>query len=319
MNKILDKYYLKEKIIKAIRDFFYRKNFHEIIAPVLNQTIPNEPNLYPFVTEWKTVDGVKKLYLSTSPEKSIKKMLGMGLGNCFSIGQTFRNLENSGSLHTPEFLMLEWYRKKADYTKIMQDCQELFLFINEKNGTLKYRGLVFDLEKKWPKLSLIDLFKKYSGLELDFLVNSDDLMIRKAKEKKYNVETASWSSLFDQIFVQEIEPRLPKTPFFLIDFPTRLSPLCTPKKDNPDFAERFELYIAGIELGNGNTENTNVKAIKNIFQKDIENKKKQGIDTPELDWEFLNSLKKMQRSKYAGIGLGIDRLTMLFANESSIS
>ena len=140
----------------------------------------------------------------------------------------------------------------------------------------------------------------------------DDALFYHAKKKGYIVDGATWGQLFDQLFVNEIESELPLEPLFITDFPSRISPLCKQKKDDSLFAERFELYIGGMELANGNSENTDYEYVKKIFE--TENKR---THMP-IDEEFLNSLKKMSDSNYAGIGMGIDRLTVLFSNESSI-
>lgn len=277
--KKLEYYYTREKIIRLIREFFTIRNFHEVITPVLNDSIPFEPNIYPFETEWKTIKRTKKIFLATSPEKNLKKMLALGIGNCFSIGHSFRNLESSGPLHNPEFLMLEWYRKNSTYNDIMIDVQNLIVSI--------YR-YIDTSSKKWPVFSLPQLFRKYTNIDLvEFIA-----------EEKNRAD-------YDKLFVNEIESRLPKTPLFLIDYPSIISPLCKPKKDNPLLAERFEFYMNGIELANGNTENTDVKSVK------------KGLQTP-IDQEFLQSLKIMNKTSYAGVGLGIDRLTMIFSNSSYI-
>lgn len=266
--KQLEFYFFREKIIKRIREYFTDMNFHEVITPVLNKNIPLEPNIYPFVTG--------PYFLSTSPEKNLKKMLALGIGNCFSIGHSFRNLEASGPLHTPEFFMLEWYRKNADYTVIMNDVKKLITFLDKQ------------LTKGWNVFSLPKLFKKYAKLDLIEFIG----------DTKNRAD-------YDKIFVNEIESRLPKTPLFLIDYPSIISPLCKPKKDNPLLAERFEFYMNGIELANGNTENTNIESVK------------KGLRKP-LDKEFLSSLKKMQNASYAGVGLGLDRLTMILTKSDRI-
>ncbi|MFA5770481.1 MAG: amino acid--tRNA ligase-related protein [Patescibacteria group bacterium] len=275
---------IREKIIKDIRSFFYERDFHEVIPDMLNKSLPLEPNLFPFSTTWKTFTGEKTFYLPMSPERGIKKMLAQGIGNCFAISKSFRNLERSGSLHNPEFLMLEWYREDAVYTDIMADVEKLFAYLKPN---------VFN--KKWPVFSIKKLFKKYLGLELEKAIND-----------------ITWAQNYDQLFVNEIESKLPKEPLFLIDFPTRLSPLCKPQKNNPIFAERFECYISGVEIGNGNTENTDVKSIRKVFEN------QQALKNLPIDEEFLASLKIMNRKSYAGVGIGIDRLAMVFNNESSI-
>jgi len=273
---------IKERILKKIRLFFYRRNFHEVIVPILSETLPLEPNLFPFSTTWKTIDGEKKLYLAMSPERGIKKMLAQGIGNCFAISKSFRNLENSGSLHQPEFLILEWYRENAVYTDIMTDVEKLF--VN------------FGFKKNWPVLSLKKLFQKYLNLDLEKAIANDELFLKD----------------YDQLFVNEIESKLPKTPIFLVDFPAKVSPLCRPQKYNPAFAERFEFYINGIEIGNGNTENTDVGLVRKLFED------QRVLTGLPIDEEFLDSLNKMNGNQYAGVGIGIDRLAMILDNETSI-
>src|SRR5258708_18450712 len=198
---------MREQIIKKIRTFFDEQHFHEIITPVLNRTIPTEENNFPFTTQWQTIDGTEQYFLPTSPEKNLKEVLALGVGNCYSIGHSFRNLEMSGPRHTPEFLMLEWYRENATYRDIMIDVISLISTIIKQEVT-------------WQTLSLVDLFHEYCNLEMEDIVKGDQLS-KRAKQKGYNTEHASWSELFDQIFLNEIYPKLPKTPFFLIDFPSR--------------------------------------------------------------------------------------------------
>ncbi len=311
-------YIIRENIIKATREFFYDRDFHEVIPHILNTALPLEANLYPFSTIWKMRIGERKLYLPLSPERSIKRMLGLGMGNCFAIGKSFRNLEQEGSQHLPEFLMLEWYRKQADYADIMEDAEELFYFMNDYiihavgPVSIMYHDKKIELNQKWKKISLAELFKTKANINLQKIIEDDDLLFSIAKKRGYITDDATWGELYDQLFVNEIESSLPPEPIFITDFPSRISPLCKQKVDDPLFAERFELYIAGVEIGNGNTENTDYKYVQKIFEE--EHKK----TLLPIDEEFLNSLKKMSGNTFAGIGLGIDRLTMLFSNESSI-
>lgn len=273
----------KEEVIKSIRSFFYKQNFHEVIPDILNDTLPSEPNLTPFSTIWKTQGSNKTYFLPMSPERGIKKLLAQGIGNCFAISKSFRNLERPGSLHLPEFLMLEWYRENAVYADIMSDVEKLF--VN------------FGFKKNWPVLSLKKLFKKYLDLDLEKAIANNKLFLKD----------------YDQLFVNKIESKLPKTPLFLVDFPSKISPLCKPQNNSPLFAERFECYISGIEIGNGNTENTDTESLRKIFAQEQKRTKL------PIDEDFLNSLKMMSKKSYAGVGIGVDRLVMVLNNQSSIS
>lgn len=276
--KNLKPIFIREAIIKATREFFYAKKFHEVIVPVLNDAVPLEPHLFPLETSWNTVDVAKKRYLSLSPERSLKRMLAEGIGNCFAFGKSFRNLENAGSQHLPEFLMLEWYRKNADYFQIIKDTEELILYIQKNLERLHHSKK--KIVPGWKKVSLYSLFKKTGGWD----------------EKR---------EIFDQIFVNKIESKFSKEPFFLVDFPARFSPLCKVQKGKPHLAERFELYIGGMEIGNGNTENTDADSVRKMLKKPI-------------DETFLSALRAMSKKSYAGMGLGIDRLAMFFSGVTDI-
>jgi len=298
--KTLKQILFQEQIIKNIRKFFCDQNFHEILIPILNDALPIEPNIYSFSSTWNTVNGRKHLFLPTSPEREIKIRLGQGIGNCFAIGQSFRNLENSGPWHTPEFLMLEWYRENSTYQTIMEDVKQLYSTLNKQDCD-------------WTVLSLEQLFAKYLKLNYKKIIEDDNYFFQEAKNKGYNIQNSTWNELFDQILVNEIEPRLPKEPTFIIDFPSRLSPLCQVNKKKPYLADRFELYINGVEIANGNTENTDSKAIKSLFKQEKVKREKLGLIASPIDKEFINALDQMKKSKknYAGIGLGLDRLNSL--------
>ncbi len=299
----MEKYLIREKIIRAIREFFYKQNFHEVIPQLLNKTLPLESNLKPFITTHEFEGKKDTYYLAMSPEKGIKNMLGRGIGNCFAISKSFRNYERTGTQHLHEFLMLEWYRKSATYTDIITDTENLLRMINTKMG-----NKVAMKEGAFPRISLNILFEEKVGVKLETLIEDEALLKETARNKGCKVDGATWEELYDQLFVNEIESTFSLKPFFLVDFPARISPLCKPQKDRPLFAERFELYVHKMELGNGNTESTDIDSIRAVFEREHE---KTGIP---IDEQFLASLKGMKNDSYAGIGLGIDRLVMLYTN-----
>lgn len=313
-------YHIQEQIARAIREFFYSRKFHEIIPPVFSDTIPLEPNIYPFVSLWHPAAKTKTQFMSTSPERSLKIALAHGVGNCFAVGHSFRDLEGSSPIHSPEFLMLEWYRADASYKDIMHEAQELIVFV--VNGIEPHPKPLLAGEgsrhDSWPTLSLVDLFQTHANLSISDIVVGDTLY-KKASKKGYVIKNTTWSQLFDQIFLNEVEQHLPKTPFFLIDFPSRISPLCQPRADKPYLAQRFELFIGGVELGNGNTENTDVSYVGGMFRRERAERKRRHLPCPPEDTEFLSALKKMQGKSYAGIGLGVDRLCLLLSSPERIS
>ena len=246
---------VREHVIKAIRQFFDTQEFHEIQVPVLNKTIPLEPTLYSFKTCWNSKENMD-LFLSTSPEGALKKLISKGIGNCYAIGSSFRNLEDSGRRHNPEFLMLEWYRVDADYNDIIEDCKKLIEFVESflVDNKIEFNNIDFS-DGYWEEYTKESLFRKYIGRGWLSLL-SDTQMHEFCKTKGLNVENANWEQLFNQLFLNYIEPHLIDEipPVIIKDFPAKISPLCKRSAEDPNIAERFEFYINGMEIGNGNSE-----------------------------------------------------------------
>jgi lysyl-tRNA synthetase, class II len=332
---------VKEQVIKSCRSFFDELGMHEVTSPVLNKSIPLEPTIHPFTTTWFGTNPPTTAFMSASPERGMKLLLAEGLGEAYSIGKSFRNLEGKGNRHNPEFLMLEWYRENSSYKQIMKDVEDLVRAVAkvigqkilegkiERQGkiserVLEYQGTIFDISKPWPVVSLDEQLKKYAGFSIKEVLE-DEEMRRVAAQKGYYVGESTWEELFDQIIVNEVEPHFSMEPFFLIDFPARLSPLCKPRPDAPHLAERFEAFMGSIEVGNGNTEHTNASVVSAHFKKEAKDRQvamEQGkikqTAIPPLDTQFLDALTKIADKGYAGMGFGIDRLAMMMANVSSI-
>ncbi|MBU4264891.1 hypothetical protein KKC08_01795 [Patescibacteria group bacterium] len=317
--------FIKEYTTQFIRNFFLKKNFHEIDAPALLPTLPIEPNIYPLKTHWKHAN--RDFFLSISPEASIKKLISLNIGNCFSISKTFRDSESIGPSHNLEFTLLEWYEINKNYKHIAQTTQKLILkthqhiqkrLNNSPTNILQYQNISIDLAPPWPTFTLKQLFKKYANIDL--AKNLTFSQIKKTAHKKgYNTKNIKkWEPLYDQILLNEIEPNLPKNkPIFIFDYPTRLSPFCVPCKNHPGFSQRFELYIAGIELANAYSELTSAKMLENNFKKELAFRQKHKLPTHPYDKELITSVKNFP--KCTGIALGIERLAMLFANTTQIS
>lgn len=325
INQKLAPVIIKEQVIRAIREFFQEKKFQEITTPVLNNALPLEPNLYSFATNWHYSDKKQTLYLATSPEAGLKKMLALGLDKVFAISPSFRNQEPADLEHNPEFLMLEWYRADAGYEQIMADTEELVKFVAEKvSGTkenqLEYQGNKINLKTPWKRVSLAELFHKEFKQPIDNFLKLSEIQ-QLAKNLGYQTYNSTWEQLFNQIFIDLLEPRLAHQPVFLIDFPARISPLCKPKTDQPFLAQRFEFYLAGMELGNGNTEQTDARTVRQHFTKEQNFRIKNNLPVPKIDEEFLQVLENLDQTgqEFAGIGLGVERLAMILADVERIS
>ena len=328
-----DRYFIREKVLTAIRRFFFDRGFHEVETPYLTPSLPPESYIDIFETIlYSRNRKPMKVYLPTSPEPFIKKLLVAGIGNCFSMPKSFRNTEDKSKTHNPEFTILEWYRVDADYTDIMRDCEELLMFINtyltrskaEVKGTtpttkLSYQGKVVDLSGPWDRITVIEAYKRYAHIDLVKALDRNALAPI-AKKKGYHVtNNDTWEELFDQIFLNEIEPNLGRgKPTIIYDYPTTLAALARKKESDPSFAERFEFYIEGLELGDAYSELTDWKEQLARFKEEDMLKKRLGKIQHPIDMDFIEALR-VGLPRASGIAVGVDRLIMLFANVDDIA
>ncbi len=301
---LLEKFLVREKVVDSIRFFLKDRGFREVFTPILVPVPSIEPNLEVFETELRTSKGVKRDgYLIMSPEFSIKKLLAAGVGNCFEITRCFRNEEEVSTLHNPEFTMLEWYRVGANYFDVMDDFENLFIEIvkkiNPKTDLKKweYQEKSFDLTVPWPRVRIPDAFKKYAKKDVLKITDAD----------------------FYKIYFNEIEPELKKLgkPYFIYDYPISQASLSKPTPD-PRFAERFEVFLDGIELGNCFSELIDAKEQKKRFEAEKVLRQAQGKTKYPIDEDLIKALE-VGLPEVSGIAVGVDRLVMLAANTSSIS
>jgi lysyl-tRNA synthetase class 2 len=327
------RYFIREQVLTAIRRFFLDRGFHEVETPYLTGSLPPESYLDIFETTLFSRDRKgRQAYLPTSPEPFLKKLLVAGIGNCFAMPKSFRNTEDKSLTHNPEFTILEWYRVKSDYTDIMKDCEDLLVFINTllartnmkgsgvvKSTSLTYQGRTVDLKPPWERLTVCEAFHKYAGIRLDKALNGDKLF-NLAKQKGYRMENeTSWEMLFHQIFLNEIEPKLGRgKPTIIYEYPAALAALSRRKKSDPRFAERFEFYIEGLELGDAYSELTDWREQQRRFEEEQDERRRLGKTDHPIDSDFIDALKAGMPDA-GGIAVGVDRLIMLFADVRDIA
>ena len=321
------RYFVREVVQRAVRQFFVEKNFHEVETPLILAHPPAES--YVDVFETTLLDRQRKgrsVYLATSPETSLKKLLVAGIGDCFAITKSFRNMETQSNLHNPEFTILEWYRVGTDYQTIMDDCEELILALygalntqgRGEENKLTYQGAVVDLARPWERLTVAQAFARYGKMDLGAHLTLP--AIREAATKKgYRVEPSStWEELYNQIFLNEVEPKLGRgKPTILYEFPAAVAALARRKGSDPRWAERFEFYIGGLELGDAYSELTDWKEQQERFEREITEIKRLGKTVYDYDSDFIEALK-VGLPQCSGIAVGLDRLVMLFADAKNI-
>ncbi len=338
--KDTSKAFMREWVNDGIRAFFKLRGFREVETPLFVANPDPEPTIELFKTIHKANDYSVTGYLNGSPEFMMKKLLAAGSGNIFQICKSFRNGEPVSSRHNPEFSILEWYRVEADYRDIMTDCENLFIFLHtyitalrekklahaydvevlpESDLQLTFKGTTYDLRGPWERLSVPEAFEKYAQVSKDELLD-EALLLAKAKEKGYSVtETTSYDDAFYQIMLNEIEPHLGETkPTFLYDYPASQAALSKKKAEDPRLAERFELYLGGLELGNAFSELADWQEQQERFTNQLATRRANAQDAWQIDQQFIDALKT-GFPRCGGIAVGVDRLVMLFADASEIS
>ncbi|MEK9183330.1 MAG: EF-P lysine aminoacylase EpmA [Patescibacteria group bacterium] len=305
-------------ILKSIREFFWQNGFLEVETPLLVKDGNLEPNLDLFKTELKEVGGVKhNAYLVTSPEYGLKKLLAAGFPKIFQLGKCFRNSEPWGGAHNPEFTMLEWYEAGENYFGLMDRVEELFAFVIEKCGFNSHPEFISG--SPWLRLSMREAWQKYAGADLNNFLTYDT-MFALAKEKKCTVSASdAWDDLFFKIFLSEVEPQITVANqlVFLYDYPVQLAALSRVKKDDPRYAERFELYIGGLELANAYSELIDWQEQEKRFQDDVLLRQKLDKEKIDYDRDLIAALKS-GLPECAGISVGVDRLIMFLTNSKDM-
>lgn len=298
---------LRWKILRLIREFFWSQNFTEVETPLLLKLPDQEPYLSPI--QLRLHDETQKEfigYLHTSPEFGLKKMLAAGYEKIFSLCKTFRDYESFGGTHNPEFTMIEWYRANANFYAIMDDVENLFAFISEKLGN----GKKFTFER----LHMRDAWKIYAGVNLDDYLN-EEKMFRLCVEKGYKPDpNENYTDLFYRIFLNEIEPKLDTV--ILHHYPKQMAALSKMSATESGYAERFEVYIGGLEIANAFGELTDSQEQQNRFEAQQQKRQEMGKDQFAIDQEFIEAVGKMPDS--GGIALGVDRLVLLYAGCKNI-
>lgn len=277
-------------LLQAIRRFFIDRDYLEVDTPVRVPAPAPEAYIVPEPSgDW---------FLQTSPELCMKRLLAAGAGRIFQICKCFRQAER-GARHLPEFTMLEWYRADIDYRDLMTECEELFLFLlREFTGRdrLETPAGVFPFAPPWERLTVAEAFSRYASIP---------------------VAEALAQDRFDEILVTQVEPELGREkPTFLMDYPAPLAALARLRPDHQEVAERFEIYLNGLELANGFSELVDPAEQRRRFAAERLRIEADGRRPGPLPDKFLAALAAMPPA--AGIALGVDRLAMLFAGAETI-
>ena len=281
---------LRARMVQAIRLFFIERDYLEVETPQLIPAPTPEVNIDPIPAGDR--------YLHSSPELCMKRLLAANYSRIFQISRCFRAGER-GDFHLPEFTLLEWYRTGIDYTSLMKECEALILWVSQNldlGEKICFQENEIDLRSPWERISVSDAFHRHTSLTPELALNR---------------------GCFDEVMVNEIEPHLGiNTPTFLYDYPAPLAALARLRPDHQGLAERFEIYVGGVELANGFSELTDEQEQRARFEREQQLRRNLGKQVYPMAERFLKSLGHLPEA--AGIALGVDRLAMIFADRAKV-
>ncbi|WP_131113464.1 EF-P lysine aminoacylase EpmA [Lichenihabitans psoromatis] len=312
------------QVTVALRQWFATTGFTEVETALLQVSPGNETHLHALSTAIHAPDGAPlPLHLHTSPEFAMKKLLAAGEDRIFTLARVFRDRER-GPLHHPEFTMLEWYRAREPYERLMEDCTALLRLASSITGATRWhwRGRDADPLATPDRVSVSRAFELYAGIDIDATLRPDgaDRGALAAAARQAGVQIAAdddWSDIFSRILVERIEPHLGIGRATILDrYPSVEAALARSCADDPRFAERFELYVCGVELANGFGELIDAAEQRRRFQAAMTERLRRYGSTYPIDEDFIAALAHMPPA--SGIALGFDRLVMLAAGATHI-
>jgi lysyl-tRNA synthetase class 2 len=306
------------KILAAMRDFLNARGFLEVETPIL-QPLFGGASARPFVTHHNTLD--RDLYLRIALELYLKRLIVGGIERVYEIGRNFRN-EGIDRSHNPEFTMMELYQAYADYEEMMRLVEELYSYIAMKtlgSMTFSYLGVDLDLTPPWQRVSLREAIAEHAGIDFEQYPTRDELA-KAMRAKGYEVDPKiGRGKLIDALqgVIVKGEGAKIKGPVFLYDYPVDLLPLAKRKPGSPDLVEAFQAYAGGLELGKAFTELNDPLDQRARFEDQARQHASGDDETQALDEDFIEALE-VGMPPTGGFGGGIDRLTMLLTDQSSI-
>lgn len=306
-DEVMATFLSRVKIIKWIREHLDSEGFVEVETPMMH-AIPGGATAEPFKTHHNTYD--MDLYLRVAPELYLKRLLVGGMERIYELNRNFRN-EGVSTRHNPEFTMIEIYQAYSDYAGMMDLTENMVTGIIKKlygNFEIPYGELTLDMAPPWQRKKFRDLIKEYAGV--DSRIESE--VKAKAGELKIDVTGMGVDEIANEIFEKVVEPEL-KNPTFVIDYPTSMCPLTKACEDDGSYAQRFELYIASMEIANAYTELNEPLEQAERFRAQAGDDQAEG----KIDEDFLLALK-YGMPPAGGLGIGIDRIIMILTNTISI-
>jgi elongation factor P--(R)-beta-lysine ligase len=315
---------MRGEIVRALRDLFAEFGFVEVETPALQVSPGNEIHLQAFGTELVHADRRDRRYLRTSPEFACKKLIAAGERRIVEFARVFRNGERS-ALHHPEFTMLEWYRAHEPYETIMDDCIAVIAQVASTAGSRQFvwRERSADPFAGPERITVAHAFAEHAGIDLLATLSEDDGPDREQLAAAAHdagvaiAEDDTWGDIFSRVMAERIEPHLGLGRATILDeYPAEMSALARPKASDPRVAERFEIFLCGVELANGFGELTDADEQRRRLLAQMDTKQRIYNERYPVDDDFISALRIMPPT--SGVALGLDRLIMLAAGATHI-
>lgn len=312
--EVRETFVARSKIIKAIRSFLDGEGFLEVETPILN-TIAGGATARPFVTHHNTLD--IDMFMRIAPELYLKRLIVGGFEKVYEMGRLFRN-EGMSPRHNPEFTTVELYQAYTDYNGMMDITERLFNYIAKEvfgKGTITYQGIEIVIDKPWKKITMAELVKEHTGI--DFMTEELGDCIKRAEALGVGFpKDVTWGKALYEVFDQLIEEKLIQ-PTFVLDYPVEVSPLAKRKASDKRLTERFEFFIMGREMGNAFSELNDPIDQKERFMAQVKERENGDDEAQMMDEDFVTALE-YGMPPTGGLGIGIDRLVMLFTDQFNI-
>ena len=305
----------RSRIISGIRAYLDAQGFIEVETPILN-TIAGGASARPFITHHNTLD--IDMYMRIAPELYLKRLIVGGFEKVYELGRMFRN-EGMDTRHNPEFTMIEMYQAYTDFHGMMDLTENIFGYIADTvigSRKITYQGEEIDLSSPWKRITMIDAVREYVGIDFEA---TEDMKELKAQAKKAGVEfddDITWGKLLYECFDQKVEDKLVQ-PTFVYDYPVDVSPLAKRKPTDKRMTERFEFFITGKEFGNAFSELNDPIDQKERFMAQVREREKGDDEAQMMDEDYVNALM-YGMPPTGGLGIGVDRMVMLFTDAASI-
>ena len=314
--EVRQRFNIRTKVVSGVRQYLDELGFWEVETPAL-QPMYGGANAKPFTTHINALD--QKMYLRIAVELYLKRLLAGGYEKVYEIAKDFRN-EGVDQTHNPEFTMIEWYEAYVDYNTMMDRAEGLLKFLAQKlfgTTVLQIDDRAIDIGNKWPRISMTDILKDKLGLDVADATRESLLSLLKEKAPDAKViGTETKGQLIFMIF-DHLIPKMLKEPTWIIDYPADISPFARPHREKEGFVERFEGYMGGKEVFDGWTEITEAAIQRHAWVKDSGAARADKEEAQHVDEDYLAAME-YGMPPYGGIGIGIDRLVMLFTNTWAI-